>query len=254
MRRKRRAPEAHENLERWLITYADLITLLMIFFVVMYALSKLDQNKYAVFAQSLQAEFQRSDAIMEAPSASAFLPTSPVDVAPTPLTGEGPDSIPSERKQRLLQRERELQETQAELEKAIRAHGLEGQVSVANTPRGIVLRLNDLVLFELGKADLRPEARPLLDEMARLFARIRGTISVEGHTDNIPIGPRSPFRDNWELSTARALSVVRYFTETKGLDPHKFVAVGYGEYRPLVPNTSDHNRQMNRRVEIVILR
>lgn len=252
--RKRRAHEAHENHKRWLITYADLITLLMIFFVVMYALSKLDQNKYAVFAQALQAEFRNADAILEAPSASAFQPTSPVDEAPTPRTGEGPDAIPSETKRHLLQRERELQQMQAELEKTIRAHGLEGRVSVANTPRGIVLRLNDLVLFELGKADLRPEALALLDELARLFSPIRGTISVEGHTDNIPIGPHSPFRDNWELSTARALSVVRYFTEVKGLDPRKFVAVGYGEYRPLVPNTSEQNRQKNRRVEIVILR
>lgn len=252
--RRRRAHEAHENLERWLITYADLITLLMIFFVVMYALSKLDQTKYAVFAQALQAEFRNADAILEAPSSSAFLPTSPVDEAPTPRTGEGPDSVPPETKHRLLQRERELQQMQAELEKTIRDHGLEGRVSVANVPRGIVLRLNDLVLFELGKADLRPEAHALLDELAQLFAQIRGTISVEGHTDNIPIGSHSPFRDNWELSTARALSVVRYFTEVKRLDPRKFVAVGYGEYRPLVPNTSDQNRQKNRRVEIVILR
>ena len=115
-----------------------------------------------------------------------------------------------------------------------------------------MVRLADRVLFDLGKADLRPDARRVLDALAGVLAELPNPVRVEGHTDDLPIN-NERFPSNWELSTARATTVVRYFIEHHGMDPRRFSAAGYGEYHPLVPNTSAANRQKNRRVDVVIM-
>lgn len=130
---------------------------------------------------------------------------------------------------------------------------LEGKVQAWLDERGLMIRFLDTTLFDLGKADLKPAARVILDNVAEILITLPNRIRVEGHTDNIPINTYL-FPSNWELSTARATTVVRYFLEQYGFPPTQFSAAGYGEWHPVVPNDSMENRAQNRRVDIVILR
>ena len=153
-----------------------------------------------------------------------------------------------------MERERQLENLLEKVQAYIEQNNLQGHVSVGDTPRGVAVSLNDLFLFDLGKAELKPEAYPILNQLATLFPTLNASISIEGHTDNLPVLTGSPFKDNWGLSQARSLSVLRYFVDDAGLDPNKFVSTAYADTRPIAPNDSDANRQKNRRVEIVVLR
>jgi len=206
---------------RWLLTYADLITLLMAFFVVMYAVSSVDVGKYRALAHSLRGAL--------AGNSFFDLPLQGTETRPEPLEAMG----------------REVAGALAEM-------GLEGQAAVFRTERGVVISLYGAVLFDLGKADIRPQAEAVLDRVAAALARIPNYVSVEGSTDDLPINT-ALFPTNWELSVRRATTVVRYFVDRHGLDPRRFLAVGYGEYQPMFPNDSEANRARNRRVDIVVL-
>ncbi|UVI29864.1 OmpA/MotB family protein [Paenibacillus spongiae] len=258
MRRSRRrssrrdAPESHD---RWLITYADLITLLMIFFVILYAMSQLDVKKYEVLAQSLNFEFRKAESPLEGGSGL----TGSLDKAQQPKPPETSEKVtdPEEerRKAEKLQLENELQDLLRIIQTYIKDNRLENLVYVADTSKGIAIRLSDQFLFDLGKADLKTYAKPVLDKLASLFKQLKdNTISIEGHTDNLPIQEGGAFRDNWELSAARSLSVLRYFVDGAKIDPKKFEIAGYGDTRPVAPNTTEANRQKNRRVEITVMR
>ena len=244
MARKRKPQISHDNHDRWLITYADLITLLLIFFVVMYAMSKIDIAKYEVLAQALKAEFMKSDTFMPLNSG----------VIGTLNPGKGEQGNEVKKNGDNGKAEQELQDLMNVVNAYIRENQLEDKVKVADTPRGIAITMNDLFLFDLGKADLRPEAYPVLDKLASLFPSLNAKVSIEGHTDNLPLATGSVFRDNWGLSSARSLSVLRYFLYNAKLDPHQFISTGYADTMPVAPNDSDENRQKNRRVEIVVLR
>ena len=227
MRRPRHGGEesrgGHEatGMMRWLLTYADLITLLMAFFIVMYAMSNVDVGKYRALAYSLR---------------TALVGNSFIDL---PLQGMAPPPEP-------------LEELGKEVARALAEAGLEGQGAVFRTERGVVISLYGAVLFDLGKADIRPEAAAILDRVAAALARVPNYVSVEGSTDDLPINT-AMFPTNWELSVRRATTVVRYFIERHGLDPRRFLAVGYGEFQPMFPNDSEANRARNRRVDIVVL-
>ncbi|MBD2848481.1 OmpA family protein [Paenibacillus sp. IB182496] len=250
MRRRRRtgARQSADKQERWLITYSDLITLLLIFFVVLYAMSQLDARKYETLAQSLQFEFRYAGTPLE--GGAGVLdgqPASRSNDAAQPereVTAEAAAQV----------QERELQDLLRIIEDYIRAQQLEQQITVADTPRGIAIRLNDLFLFDLGRADLKQAAQPVLRKLASLFEQLPNTISIEGHTDNLPLQRGSSFQDNWELSAARALSVLRYYVDTAGLAPERFELAGYADTRPVASNADPEGRQQNRRVEITVLR
>lgn len=227
MRRPRRGGEAggggHDatGMMRWLLTYADLITLLMAFFIVMYAMSSVDVGKYRALAYSLRGALVGNSFI--------DLPMQGTEAPPEPLQAVG-----------------------EEVAQALAETGLEGQGAVFRTERGVVISLYGAVLFDLGKADIRPEAAAILDRVGVALTRVPNYVSVEGSTDDLPINT-AIFPTNWELSVRRATSVVRYFVDRHGLDPRRFLAVGYGEYQPMFPNDSEANRARNRRVDIVIL-
>lgn len=123
---------------------------------------------------------------------------------------------------------------------------------VTSDKRGVIIELRDNILFDTGKATLKPESKEVLNKINALISTLPNNIVVEGHTDNIPIS-NSKYPSNWELSTMRATTVVRYFTEVGGEDPSKISAAGYGEYKPVVENTTDENRAKNRRVNILIV-
>jgi chemotaxis protein MotB len=260
--------QSHDNHERWLITYADLITLLLVFFIIMYAMSKIDTAKYTVLAQALNFQFQKSDTVL--PSGKGVLgqvgkTTSDQDQnklnpnEDSSKTGNNSDASKQFDKTTNNQfdkdkKERDLQELLKQIQSYIQQNQLQAQVQAANTERGIAITLNDLLLFDLGKADLKPAAYPVLDKLASFISTLNAKVSIEGHTDNLPLAPGNPLKDNWGLSNARSLSVLRYFKYTAKLDDRNLISTGYADTKPVAPNDSEANRQKNRRVEIVVLR
>jgi len=149
---------------------------------------------------------------------------------------------------------KELQEAKRRLEERFKKEIREKELKLSLEERGLVMRFVAEVFFDSGKADLRPEAYPILDKVAEFLKKDvpDRNIAIEGHTDNQPI-KYSGWKSNWELSTARALSVLHYLVDEKGIDPRRVQATGYGEYRPIASNDTPEGRQKNRRVEIVIL-
>lgn len=221
---------------QWMVTYSDMMTQLLAFFVVLFSISVIDVQRF----QSLLSAFRGSVGILDTGRSfeeQALVGSPPIAVTVQPAGAR-----------LTLQLQQVLQELAARLQ----ASGVPSAVELVPEERGLVVRVADRVLFDLGKADLRPESRSVLDALARVLAEIPNQVRVEGHTDNLPIH-NERFPSNWELSTARATTVVRYFIEKHRLDPRRFSAAGYGEYHPIVPNTSEANRQKNRRVEVVIL-
>ncbi|MBF0559168.1 MAG: OmpA family protein [Nitrospirae bacterium] len=210
MRSRRGDDDEHENLDRWLISYADFITLMFTFFAALYALSSVDKAKMEQYSASLNQTFKIIDK---------------------------PIAVMDSAKSTLMQDIRKVT-------------GNIAGVSVKNDPRGVVITFSDAVLFGSGSADVKPEIHGMLDNISKLLMTAQGKVSIEGHTDNVPISS-AKYASNWELSTARAASMLHYFIE-KGLDPGKFAIAGYAEFRPLESNATEEGRQKNRRVEIVI--
>jgi chemotaxis protein MotB len=254
-RNKRRRPDP-ENHERWLITYADLITLLLIFFVIMYAMSKIDTQKYEILAQSLNLQYTKSESIM--PQGSGVIGSLNIAKAKDGDLTWNDEKEKKEKEDKEKQfselREQQLQDLMQKVQQYIQQQNLQSQVFVANTPRGITVTLNDLFVFDLGRADLKQEAYPILDQLSSLFPTLDSVISIEGHTDNVPLATGSLFKDNWRLSSERSLSVLRYFTDTVGMDPKKFMSSAFADTHPVADNSTPENRSKNRRVEIIVLR
>lgn len=237
MSRRKHKHGGHVNHERWLITYADLITLLLVFFIVMYAMSKVEQHKFDEVAQSLQSAFH-----VTAGGSEAVLPPASSEVMPNAGAAVMPER----------QQQMELQE---EIEKAISQKFGEStlkDVSTSINQRGLVISLANQAFFAPGSADLLPKARGMLKSLVPMILESGRPLQVEGHTDDTPIHS-ARFPTNWELSTARATSVVRFLAESGRVPPTRLSAAGYGEYYPLAPNTSAENRSKNRRVDLVLL-
>ncbi|RED57551.1 OmpA/MotB family protein [Cohnella lupini] len=250
--RRRRGGKAHANQERWLITYADLITLLLIFFVVLYAMSQIDIKKYETLSKALQMQFNDADSLIEKGSGILDGNMDDPDKFPTPPPTASSEPSPSSGEDR--NQEQELQDLLKIIREYVKDYHLEDEVFVVDTPQGISIRLSDRFLFDLGRADLKKPSLPILNRLSSLFDKLSTTISIQGHTDNLPIQPGGLFQDNWGLSTGRALSVLRYFVDVKKLEEKKFEVAGYADTRPVAPNDKEADRQKNRRVEILVLR
>lgn len=233
--------------ERWLITYADLITLLLIFFVIMYAMSKIDSTKFMTLSQSLATALHKTDEIpMNNMGSSSLIMSGSLDKGKQTQT---PTMQPS---QSTAQEDQQLDNLYAQVKKYIDENHLNGNVSILNEQRGVQITLRDVVLFDTGEAVIKPQARGLLSGLVPFFKKVDNNIVIEGYTDNIPISTPA-YPTNWELSSARADGVVR-FLQGAEIPAGQLSAVGYGEFHPIVPNDTDEHRQENRRVNIVILR
>jgi chemotaxis protein MotB len=234
---RKKKPEEHENLERWLITYADLITLLLAFFILMYTMSKQDSKKYQEVAAHLKAIFTGSNAVLATGNVAGKVP---IELS---FKG-GAENVAALKEQ---------------LEKELREIGDKGagdvskNISLISDERGLVVRAMEKAFFDTGKADLTGSARSALDSIAPVLTNLPNHVRVEGHTDNVPINT-SEFRSNWELSVRRATEVVRYLIERHGFPPDRISASGYAEYRPIASNDTTEDRAMNRRIEIVIVK
>jgi chemotaxis protein MotB len=241
---RRRKEEEHENHERWLVSYADFITLLFAFFVVMYAISSVNEGKYRVLSDSIASAFRN----IPGNTSGAMVQINPS--APQPVT------IPFKRPQIAniktdIDRERNkdlLRDKAKEITEALAPLVQQGQVRVTEGALGITVEINASVLFESGEARLQLPAVRALTAVGQILATTDFPITVEGHTDNVPISTLL-FPSNWELSGARAASVVRLFIDT-GVDPRRLTAIGYAEQRPVADNAAEAGRQRNRRVAI----
>ncbi|MGE5453626.1 MAG: flagellar motor protein MotB [Methylocystaceae bacterium] len=239
-RNRKKAPEK-ENGERWLITYADLITLLLIFFIVLYTMSKVDAAKFEAVASSLSQVLQGKSAaqVLEAPGPS-FIEGKSGAIPPQAGAGSKAEQQSLEEIARKLSQEIQKDDKLAQ------------NVIIYQQERGLVISFKDAILFPSGSDKLLPESSAILLRVVTSLQGIPNYIRVEGHTDNRPIN-NSRFPSNWELSVLRATNVLHLMVEN-GLEANRISATGYGEYRPMVPNRSLKEMAMNRRVDIVILK
>ncbi|KAF0103253.1 MAG: OmpA/MotB domain-containing protein [bacterium] len=247
---RRKPPEEHENLERWLVSYADFITLLFAFFVVMYAISSINEGKYRVLSDSLVSAFKetpRSDKLIELTSKQGeILPGSGKPIGKMQQQPHGDADTP-ERKRAAESMKQVARNVLDVMQPLVR----DGHVRVTQSPRGVTVEINASVLFKSGEAILQPQSTDTLAAVARVLAQVDNPVQVEGHTDNVPI--RNPsFPSNWELSSARAGSVVRLFAE-EGVPTMRMVAIGYADNRPIDTNATADGRGRNRRVNVLIL-
>ncbi len=219
----------------WMTTYGDLVTQLLIFFVLLFAMSSVDIAKFQQALISLQGALGFLDG-----GKTIDPETIPSDPLP-----EGWEDIDQRDYGQMLEIKRQIEE-------GLKQAGLDATVALSLEERGLVIRFNDSVLFDLGKADIKPMGRATIDRVSQTIKDIPNQVRIEGHTDNLPIRTAG-YPSNWELSTARATNVVRYFIEGLAYEPNRLSAAGYGEYRPIAPNDTAEGRQLNRRVDIVVL-
>ena len=227
---KRNRETEHENLERWLLTYSDLITLLLGLFVILYASSRVDMAKYKEVI-------------------SAFVN----------LFGGGPASVGNlsgesgvMNNQSMESSEKESRQMEKKVEAAVGEALKAGGAIVTHDERGVTVHFLEKFMFDVGKAEIYDNAFPVLDTLGFLLQSIPNRIHIEGHTDNTPINT-AQYPSNWHLSAARALSVGYYLLQNYQIRPEKVSIIGDGQYRPLVPNDTPLHKAENRRVDIVIL-
>ena len=244
-RRRNNKEEEHENHERWLVSYADFITLMFAFFVVMYAISQVNEGKYRILSDTLASAFRT----VPGNSAGAMVVVSPNAPAPTaiPIRKSQPN-IKAEEK--VKQNKERLRDVAKELSEALAPLVKEGQVRITEGALGITIDINANVLFAPGDARLGPEAVRALVAVAQILVPTDFPITVEGHTDNTPINTPL-FPSNWELSGMRSSSVVRLFVDA-GVAANRMTATGYADQRPVASNDTPEGRQRNRRVAITI--
>jgi len=233
---RRRKPKLHDNHERWLISYADFITLLFAFFVVLFASSKVDRGKVQSFAANFES-------LMNPAAAGAMAGLG------GPLPPEGEETgLALHQALTMAEMRPSLERLESDLLPEIR----QGKLELSLHPRGIVMSLRQSAFFESGQAELQPESLEIMAKVAQALAEIPGEIRLEGHTDDRPIH-NERFPSNWHLSTARAINVLKLLAQRYGIALQRLAAAGYGAQRPLVPNDTPEDRAKNRRVDVVIL-
>jgi chemotaxis protein MotB len=249
--KKKRSGHGGGGNERWLLTYADMITLLMVFFIVLYAMSEVDKGKYAAMASALNRAFAPGGGNQVVPmpghgdgiSAPMPKPTTPDTTVP-PNSGSGSGSGTGKAPTDPLEG----------IGQALYADFThDGRFTVRISERGLIISLAGSALFDSGKAEIKPAFVPLLDAIVERVKGINNDISVEGFTDSDPIRAGGEYPSNWQLSTARA-NQVREYLESRGVGAERMIVVGYGETRPVFTNQTVDGKAKNRRVDVVILR
>ncbi|QSA98885.1 flagellar motor protein MotD [Methylococcus sp. EFPC2] len=252
MNRRRRHDEEHTSHERWLVSYADFITLLFAFFVVMYSISSINEGKYRVLSESLNEIF--SDPKGHPVPQRAAEPIQIGEIKRSPDIHEemppaSPDVVDLKNGQ-LRDEQTQLANAAEQIERVLAPYIQEDLIAVKKEGNWIEVEMKSGLLFGSGSADLAPAAIPIIEKLADIFAPLESLINVEGHTDDKPINT-AQFPSNWELSSARAASVVHQLMRS-GLDPVRMAAIGYGEYHPVTDNLTEEGRYKNRRVVLIL--
>jgi chemotaxis protein MotB len=257
MRRKKK--HAHQNHERWLVSYADFVTLLFAFFVVLYASAQVDKRRIGQLALAIQVAFQQMGIFDASNTKPEVMTTEPMPFSKVQMV-ENTERV--EAIGRLVNSPRgtlaaspdrpDMQDVQKKLEDALSAQIKNHTVSVTPTREGIVVSLREAGFFDSGSTALRPDAEPTLADIVKVMAGLRVRIRIEGHTDNVPIHS-GRYNSNWELSTARATEIIRLFITKYGMAPGRLSASGYAEFHPVASNDTPEGRGTNRRVDLVFL-
>ena len=230
MKRRRRREENHD---RWMVSYADFVTLLFAFFVVLYSSSQVDRHRMAQLSTAITAGFSALGAgtgtggnVILVPNSNAMPPQMFTTLPVNPIRPKLEAGLSEELEKRT--------------------------VSIREIPEGIVLSLREIGFFESGSASLQSNSLETFDRIGAVVSAYPCNLRIEGHTDNVPIH-NSQFHSNWELSTARASEIIRILVTREHLEPQRLSAAGYGEYHPVADNSTDEGRRLNRRVDIVIM-
>lgn len=259
----KKEPEKHANHERWLVSYADFITLLFAVFVTMYAMSQTDKQKVEEVAASLRESFgysQQAAAGQKGVLHSTDIKPIPAikpDMAIVPISPKMPPAgqrIGGLEKGRAKGKaeEKDFKEIQSSIEAYLVKHGAQNKVTIGITRRGLVVSLKEAGFFDSGSAAIKPSGYQILNTIIEAMTQYTNPLRVEGHTDNIPINTAT-FPSNWELSVSRATNVLRYMQRNYQVDPATLSATGYGEFKPAAENSTAEGRAKNRRVDIVLL-
>ena len=245
MSRRKKPEEEHENIERWLVSYADFITLLFAFFVVMYAISMVNEGKYRVLSDALVSAFHKTPG----DSGGAHVAINAIPGAVLQLPVIKPPAVKAAEAQK-RENKTKMTSIAKDVASALAPLVQSGQVRVTEGAQGITIDINASLLFQPGDARLSAEAVRALSAVAQVIAPTDFPIIVEGHTDDTPIST-AQFPSNWELSGVRASSVVRLMIE-RGVGARRFTAIGYADQKPMMDNASAEGRARNRRVAITI--
>ncbi len=241
-RKKRGKPKEEGASEAWLLPYSDLLTLLLALFICLFAMSQTDQKKVSQMAQAFSAAFNSGG-----PSFFDKMGPNAGRMAEIPYDEDRGNSA-------YLQESQNLQKIQKQMEEYIEANNLQDQVGTQLSEDGLMIRIKERALFPSGSAELVNQAQSIAPVVAGLLATVNERVVISGHTDNVPISS-AQYPSNWELSSARALNFMKYLLSiNSSLDPRRFSAVGYSEYRPIADNSTEEGRSQNRRVEIFIAR
>ncbi|WP_026701366.1 flagellar motor protein MotS [Salibacterium aidingense] len=241
---KRRKKEPEKGSPRWMTTFSDMILLILVFFVMLFSMSVIDAKKFEAIADSFENRqiLERLPALMELEGANQSFDQNQDDKE---------DVAEADMEEEQSAADMELDQLLREVQEYLEENNLNDYISATRDDRGVVLVLQEQLLFETAEAEILSEAEPFLDKVGTLLQSLPNLVKVEGHTDDRPI---STFRypSNWELSSARASSVIRYLTSSYSLEPDRFLATGYGETQPIAPNDTEEHLRENRRVVIVI--
>jgi chemotaxis protein MotB len=266
-----------ENSERWLLTYSDLITLLMILFILLFAMSNVNQDKYEALSASLSNSLGVGSGILE--GSEGILPgnggdsaiengtgnqeepepedTKPSgEVTPTSAAEQGTENDGAQQAGDLsgsISTAKDMKKFDSYMQRLLKALNIEDDASTTLFQDGLKISFADDVFFDSGQDTLKPDMKKGLGEIALLLNKIDNEITIEGHTDNVPISRNNKYSSNWQLSAARAANVAQFLCDTEGVDGKRLTAAGFGEYQPVASNETAEGKSMNRRVEIIIL-
>lgn len=240
-----------DNRERWLLTYSDLMNLLMILFILLYAMSNISEEKYEQLAQSLNHTFG-GDSILN--GSDGVLPGG--TVPKNPLASESPEDIDDDGSQgstvKTIRSAKDMENLKTDIDKILEEYHAGNSIGSSLNDEGLVLFFQDNIFFDSGQDTLKSEMENGLDKIAGLLNKIDNSILVEGYTDNIPI-QNSRFSSNWQLSSIRAANVAQYLEDYGKIDSSRLSAIGYGKNHPIASNDTESGRSQNRRINLVIL-
>jgi chemotaxis protein MotB len=244
--------DASDNHERWLVSYADFVTLLFAFFVVMYSISSVNDEKYESLSEALDEAFSTIRKVRKVID-PIQVGTEPTTIQPIRLDNPTTGEINKHRElsEEILKERRQLQLVSEQFQDVLQPYIENDLIEVKRHDFWIELEMNSQLLFLSGEAELSTKAIPVLKKIAEVIRRLPNVINIEGHTDNVPIDTVE-FPSNWDLSSARATTVVREFVQN-GISPKRLSAIGYGEFHPVADNNNEVGRNKNRRVVLVLM-
>ncbi|WP_042223172.1 flagellar motor protein MotS [Oceanobacillus manasiensis] len=252
MKRRQIRRSKNKGAPKWMVTYSDMVTLILVFFILLFSMSQIDSVKFEAISESFRNrmifDFYPSPVPMENPTEH----TRDEESGKNSNEFENPTQLENKTDDDDTTRQDSLDNLMENVEKYLEENELNNVISANRTEQGVVLVLQESIFFNSGEAEILERGQPFLTKIASMLDSLPNNVKVEGHTDDRPI---ESFRypSNWELSSARASSVIRYLIEEYDFDESRFTSVGYGDTRPIVDNTSEENWAKNRRVEIVIL-